>query len=386
MNILLDLITLQSGGGIGGAAGFTQAVIQQIALHNDGSHTLFGVYDSSLSVGGLFDYNKVAEEYHIQLVDIAQAPLKEIIAQHKIAVFFIAIGQFYSRYDLTGIQCKTIMFIHDIFDMENTDTAIDLTLFDKSKETFVTQLKRIINLYSGRWQRHAKACYDRIMPLYQAERTVAYTVSNYTRNAIHYYFPEMKRHIKVCHSPIREMPRHDEIENEALAQLISSDKPYLLMIAANRKYKNPKTVVKVFKRLAEEHPDLHLLTLKYGRSVHPRHIDITFLSDSDLQNAYRHATALVFASFFEGFGYPPVEAMRHGTPTVAANVTSIPEILGDAAIYFSPMYPADLYRAVNDLLEHPEQKQEEMKKRLALLKEREDADMQSLLHEIFTAS
>lgn len=386
MNILLDLITLQSGGGIGGAAGFTQAVIQQIALHNDGSHTLFGVYDSRLSVGGLFDYNKVAEEYHIQLVDIAQAPLKEFIAQHKIAVFFIAIGQFYSRYDLTGIQCKTIMFIHDIFDMENTDTAIDLTLFDKSKETLVTQLKRIINLYSGRWQRHAKACYDRIMPLYQAERTVAYTVSNYTRNAIHYYFPEMKRHIKVCHSPIREMPRHDEIENEALAQLISSDKPYLLMIAANRKYKNPKTVVKVFKRLAEEHPDLHLLTLKYGRSVHPRHIDITFLSDSDLQNAYRHATALVFASFFEGFGYPPVEAMRHGTPTVAANVTSIPEILGDAAIYFSPMYPADLYRAVNDLLEHPEQKQEEMKKRLALLKEREDADMQSLLHEIFTAS
>lgn len=386
MNILLDLITLQSGGGIGGAAGFTQAVIQQITLHNDGSHTLFGVYDSRLSVGGLFDYNKVAEEFHIQLIDIAQAPLREIIAQHKIAVFFIAIGQFYSRYDLTGIQCKTIMFIHDIFDMENTDTAIDLTLFDKSKETFVTQLKRIINLYSGRWQRHAKACYDRIMPLYQAECTVAYTVSNYTRNAIHYYFPEMKRHIKVCHSPIRDMPRHDEIDDEALAQLISSGKPYLLMIAANRKYKNPKTVVKVYKRLAEEHPDLHLLTLKYGRSVHPRHIDITFLSDSDLQNAYRHATALVFASFFEGFGYPPVEAMRHGTPTVAANVTSIPEILGDAAIYFSPMYPADLYRAVNDLLKHPEQKQEEMKKRLALLKEREDADMQSLLHEIFTAS
>lgn len=386
MNILLDLITLQSGGGIGGAAGFTQAVIQQIALHNDGSHTLFGVYDSRLSVGGLFDYSKVAEEYHIQLIDIAQAPLREIISQHKIAVFFIAIGQFYSRYDLTGIHCKTIMFIHDIFDMENTDTAIDLTLYDKSKETFVTQLKRIINLYSGRWQRHAKACYDRIMPLYQAECTVAYTVSNYTRNAIHYYFPEMKHRIKVCHSPIREMTRHDEIEDEALAQLISSGKPYLLMIAANRKYKNPKTVVKVYKRLAEEHPDLHLLTLKYGRSVHPRHIDITFLSDSDLQNAYRHATALVFASFFEGFGYPPVEAMLHGTPTVAANVTSIPEIMGDAAIYFSPMYPADLYRAVNDLLEHPEQKQEEMKKRLALLKEREDADMQSLLHEIFTAS
>ncbi len=386
MNILLDLITLQSGGGVGGAAGFTQAVIQQVVNHNDGGHTLFGVYDSQLSVGGLFDYHQIASEYHIELVDIAQTPLRDIISAHNISVFFIAIGQFYARYDLKGIRCKTIMFIHDIFDVENTDTAIDLTLYDASKETMLTQLKRIINLYSGRWEKHAKACYDRIMPLYQAPNTVAYTVSDYTRNAIRYYFPKMAKEISVCHSPIREMARHDEIEHEALSALISSGKPYLLMIAANRKYKNPKTVVKVFRRLAEEHPDLHLLTLKYGKSVHPRHIDIPFLSDSDLQNAYRSAKALVFASFFEGFGYPPVEAMRYGTPTIASNVTSIPEILGDAAIYFSPLYPADLYRAVNHLLEHPEQKNEEMKRRLTQLKEREDADMQALLHEIFTAS
>lgn len=386
MNILLDLITLQSGGGVGGAAGFTQAVLQQVVSHNDSGHSLYGVYDSQLSVGGLFDYHQIASQYHIELVDIAQASLREIISTHKIDVFFIAIGQFYSRYDLTGISCKTIMFIHDIFDIENTDTAIDLTLYDASKETLTTQLKRIINLYSGRWQRHAKACYDHIMPLYQAPNTIAYTVSEYTRNAIHYYFPKMAKEISVCHSPIREMVRHEEIEHEALRKLLSSGKPYLLMIAANRKYKNPKTVVKVFKRLADEHPDLHLLTLKYGKSIHPRHIDIPFLSDSDLQNAYRNARALVFASFFEGFGYPPVEAMRYGTPTIASNVTSIPEILGDAATYFSPLYPADLYRAVNYLLQHPEEKKEEMKRRLIALKEREEADMQALLHEIFTAS
>lgn len=386
MNILLDLITLQSGGGVGGAAGFTQAVIKQVVSHNDGGHSLYGVYDSQLSVGGLFDYHQIASEYHIELVDIAQAPLREIISAHNIDVFFIAIGQFYARYDLTGIHCKTIMFIHDIFDIENTDTAIDLTLYDAAKETMLTQLKRILNLYSGRWQRHAKTCYDRIMPLYQAPSTVAYTVSDYTRNAIRYYFPKMTKEIRVCHSPIREMVRHDEIEHDALRTLISSGKPYLLMIAANRKYKNPKTVVKVFRRLADEHPDLHLLTLKYGKSVHPRHIDIPFLSDSDLQNAYKSAKALVFASFFEGFGYPPVEAMRYGTPTIASNVTSIPEILGEAAIYFSPLYPADLYRAVDLLLQHPEQKKDEMKRQLSRLREREETDMQQLLKEIFTAS
>ena len=66
--------------------------------------------------------------------------------------------------------------------------------------------------------------------------------------------------------------------------------------------------------------------------------------------AYQHATALVFPSLFEGFGYPPIEAITCGTPVIASNVTSIPEILGDAGIYFSPYYPADLYRAINVLL------------------------------------
>ena len=169
---------------------------------------------------------------------------------------------------------------------------------------------------------------------------------------------------------------------EFLAQLVQSGKPYLLMLAANRIYKNPSTVVKVFSKLQEEYPDLHLLTLKYGKSTSHRHIDIDYLSDADLEHAYKHAYALVFGSFFEGFGYPPIEAARHGTPTVASNVTSIPEILGDAGIYFSPFYPADLYRALKLVLADRDTYAMKSSQRYEQICKRQRSDLNSLINEI----
>ena len=154
------------------------------------------------------------------------------------------------------------------------------------------------------------------------------------------------------------------------------------MLAANRMQKNPHTLLKVFKRLLVDYPDLHLLTLKYGHSIHPQHIDIPFLTDSDLEYAYKYAYALVFASYFEGFGYPPIEALRYGTPTVASNVTSIPEILGEAGVYFSPFYPADLYRALNDVLQNRDRYKKAIVQRYTEITQKQQNDLGKLVSEI----
>jgi glycosyltransferase involved in cell wall biosynthesis len=123
--------------------------------------------------------------------------------------------------------------------------------------------------------------------------------------------------------------------------------------------------------------------LNYGHSTHQQHIDIPFLSDSDLEHAYKNAHALVFGSFFEGFGYPPIEAMRYNTPCVASNVTSIPEILGNAGIYFSPFYPADLYRAIKEVLNDRDCRHEQMQHRYVEVSERQREDLKLLVNEIF---
>lgn len=59
-------------------------------------------------------------------------------------------------------------------------------------------------------------------------------------------------------------------------------------------------------------------------------------SDRDLAAHYRAAAAFVYPSMYEGFGIPPLEAMSHGCPVVCSNAGAIPEIVGDAGVYFDP--------------------------------------------------
>jgi glycosyltransferase involved in cell wall biosynthesis len=60
------------------------------------------------------------------------------------------------------------------------------------------------------------------------------------------------------------------------------------------------------------------------------------VSDVDLAYLYRNCLCFLFPSFYEGFGIPPIEAMAVGAPVVSSNSSSLPEILGDAALYCPP--------------------------------------------------
>lgn len=379
MNLLIDFIPFQTIGGVSGAASFTKAVYDELFASLPSDINVMAVYDSALPIDGRFNCQELAKTWNITIIDISTETLSSITQRFPVDTFFIAIGQLYAKYDLRDIKCKVIMFIHDIFDVERCDNRIDLMLSDKINESSLQYAKRLFNLWSGRWQRQQRKRYEQVIQLFSAANTIPYTVSEYSRSALEYYFPQCTNGIRICYSPLKNQEKPAPIEHPKLAQLVQSGKPYLLMLAANRIYKNPSTVVKVFRKLQEEYPDLHLLTLKYGKSTSPRHIDIDYLSDADLEHAYKHAYALVFGSFFEGFGYPPIEAARHGIPTVASNVTSIPEILGDAGIYFSPFYPADLYRAIKTMMNNREKYVELTRKRYKEVTSRQQNDLKLLI-------
>jgi glycosyltransferase involved in cell wall biosynthesis len=87
-----------------------------------------------------------------------------------------------------------------------------------------------------------------------------------------------------------------------------------------------------------------------ARDVH--HLD--YLDPAELQEVYRKAEVFVFPSIYEGFGFPLLEAMAHGVPTIAAESSSLPEIAGDAAIYFDPRDSAQLESAISHVVENHE--------------------------------
>ena len=75
---------------------------------------------------------------------------------------------------------------------------------------------------------------------------------------------------------------------------------------------------------------------------------------------YKQAELLLFPSLYEGFGWPPLEAMAHGCPVVCSTAGSLPEVVGKAALTCSPTDIDGLTQAVSRLLQNPELKNDLM--------------------------
>ena len=76
-----------------------------------------------------------------------------------------------------------------------------------------------------------------------------------------------------------------------------------------------------------------------------------FVTDDELADLYSGATALVYPSLYEGFGLPPLEAMACGTPVITSNVSSLPEVAGNAAVMHDPMDTDALRNAMKRLID-----------------------------------
>lgn len=127
--------------------------------------------------------------------------------------------------------------------------------------------------------------------------------------------------------------------------------PYLLYPAHSWPHKNHARLVEAFDRIASTVPgDLKLvLTGRPFEHDHPaarlirerrlesRVVHLGFRSPLEIRALFQECTALVFPSLFEGFGMPVAEAIIAGKPVACSNVTSLPEIAGDAAVTFDPM-------------------------------------------------
>lgn len=139
-------------------------------------------------------------------------------------------------------------------------------------------------------------------------------------------------------------------------------KRYIMYVGAQSDYKNIKRLGDAHQKLLQKHPDLglvlvgkksaaHLKTEAYFQKKNYQNILFTdFVPDEQLNWLYKHATAYTFPSLMEGFGLPPLEAMGHGLPVVASNATCIPEICGDAAVYFDPRNVDEMARTIDSVL------------------------------------
>lgn len=340
-----------------------------------GRRVVFSILDKSLerddiNVFALYDstqrivYDDLAEAqvnqyYRIEYLDISKMSLTQLVERYHIdKIFFPCIQISVGLEGLSNLDCEVVFVSHDIAHEELYRDRIRLymdymkivyrSISSSRWRLLYRTLKLVIggNRYDS-WREFIKPAID----LYHNNpKTRIITVSEYSKNSLVYYYSIRPEDITVLYSPQRCCQELDTVSDKRLSELIESGRKYYLMVSANRVEKNPYKLIKAFQSFSSSNPDSYLVTAGwYDYPLFANHIPLPFLSDSDLLKAYSNCYALLFPSFFEGFGYPSIEVMQYGKPVLASYSTAIPEILGDAAIYFCPFFESAIFDALNRL-------------------------------------
>ncbi len=178
------------------------------------------------------------------------------------------------------------------------------------------------------------------------------TVSEFSKEDISRDFNYPKEKIFVTHLASEDIyrPIDRALCKEVLKKHYGLDSNYILYVGGFSPRKNIVGLIEAFSRIINVIPkDTNLVIAgNKGKSysiykacaerlkIEDRVIFPGFISMEHMPHLYNNASLFVYPSFYEGFGLPPIEAMACGIPVITSNVTSIPEIVGDAALLFNP--------------------------------------------------
>ncbi|MHB0999873.1 MAG: glycosyltransferase family 4 protein [Armatimonadota bacterium] len=138
---------------------------------------------------------------------------------------------------------------------------------------------------------------------------------------------------------------------------ISPNEYYLLAFASSDPRKNHTSAIQAYRSIVQSYPGLKLVMVCAHKDVKTQIADsapvgvlpIGPVKLMELLWLYRHAQVMIFPSFEEGFGLPPLEAMASGTPVVASNASCMPEVLGTSVVYADPSQPETIASGVHKI-------------------------------------
>jgi glycosyltransferase involved in cell wall biosynthesis len=151
-------------------------------------------------------------------------------------------------------------------------------------------------------------------------------------------------------------------DTSVIDELKLTPRRYVLAVSSMNPTKNFKRLVEAFTRLNDPSIELVIVGMKnaaiFGRahdlSSAPNIKQAGYVSDEKLKALYQHAACFLYPSIYEGFGIPPLEAMRNGCPTLVGRAGALPETCGDASVYCDPFSVDDIAAKLREILDSSE--------------------------------
>jgi glycosyltransferase involved in cell wall biosynthesis len=271
-------------------------------------------------------------------------------------------GYFQGRSVLKHLKCDLVHIPHLFWMPRNPPCPYVITVHD---------------LLEHMYRAHDRSGWKRSLHFHLTRRVLKgaariFAVSKFTKSEIEKLFGIAPEHIEVVYNAIDERFLHGhatESDRQFLAERYQVNYPFLLYAGRISPHKNVVRIIEAFSALKAElekdgrYPGLKLIIIGDELSKHPdlrRTVirgcvqnDVRFLGFIPIEVLrifYDAAKIFVFPSLYEGFGLPPLEAMAHGTPVLASNTSSLPEVVGQAAVLVNPENVFEIMRALHRVL------------------------------------
>ena len=192
------------------------------------------------------------------------------------------------------------------------------------------------------------------------------TVSEASKGDILHYLDVPAAKVEVIYNALdaqlADPPTPEEVDR--VRERFQLNSPFVLYTGNIKPHKNLDRLIEAFSLVRRsglediklliigdeisKYPNLRRLVHRFQLHQHVRFLG--FVPDNTLAVLYQLASVFVFPSLYEGFGLPPLEAMAAGTPVITSNVSSLPEVVGDAALLIDPMNASAIADAIGRVL------------------------------------
>ena len=236
-----------------------------------------------------------------------------------------------TRFDLAHPTYYTLLTGREIAEYR---CPVVLTVWDMIHERFPETMDR-----TGQYTEQKRRA------LHSADMLIC--ISESTRNDLLERYPAIEERVRVTHLAASIDARMSHGPEPV------PSRPYFMYVGSRTSYKNFDLLLSAFAGIADACAPAALCVVgsPFSEGEQKRIAELRLTgrveiinhpTDSHLAKLYRSSIALVYPSLYEGFGIPPLEAMSCGTPVVASNRSSLPEVVGDAGILFDPCSTEEL--------------------------------------------